>query len=376
MEFPVEISGGLEDHGAGLRVLVVRLGAFGDILRTLPAVRLARFALPDASFHWVCDDRWSVLLDGHPDLDGVIPLPRRSPGLGSWVTFLRTLRAGHPSLVLDFHGNLRSGIVGRLSGARVRLGHEGHQQKEGNRWFTTHRVPEGDRRRSRIDRNLDLLRALGLPTAPLPGAGIEIPESAERRARDIVRGLGGYAVLNPGASAAQAYKKPPRELLVAAAARLADAGVIPWVVHGPGELDDAERVVAAGRARLAPATSIFELAALLANARLFVGGDSGPLHLACAVGCPVVGIYGPTDPVVNAPWGGEHRVVAPPGRVYTGIKRLDRRAGGFEGIAAVDVESAIDGLLEATARAISEGAPRGASRSPRRDRSDRSPGPT
>ncbi|HEX6853518.1 MAG TPA: glycosyltransferase family 9 protein [Candidatus Polarisedimenticolaceae bacterium] len=358
MEFPAEIHRGLADHGAGLRVLVLRLGAFGDILRALPAMRLARFALPDAAFHWVCDDRWAGIVEGHPDLDGVIPLPRRSPSVGAWVAFVRALRAVRPSLVLDFHGNLRSGLVGRLSGAPVRLGHEGHQQKEGNRWLTTHRVPAGERRRSRIDRNLDLVRALGVPASPLPSAGIEIPASAERRAREIVRELGalpnGYAILNPGASASQAYKKPPRPLLQAAATRLSTAGVRPIVVHGPGEIDDARAVAAGAGAGLAPATSIFELAALLAGARLFVGGDSGPLHLACAVLCPVVGIYGPTDPVVNAPWGSEHRVVAPPGRVYTGIRRLDRESGGFAGIVAADVEVAVDALLQATARALSE----------------------
>ena len=349
MIFPPEVARSLDDHGAGLRILVVRLGAFGDILRALPAFRLARFALPDAVFQWVCDDRWAPILEGHPDLDGVIPLPRRSRSPGAWLSFLRALRHGRPGLVLDFHGNLRSGIVGRLSGAGSRLGHEGHQQKEGNRWFTTHRVAEGERRRSRVERNLDLVRALGLPTSPLPSAGLQIPVAADRRAREIVRELAGpgsaFAILNPGASAAQAYKKPPRELLVAAARRLGERDVLPIVVHGPGEEDDARSVAEGGPARMAPATSIFELAALLSRARLFVGGDSGPLHLACAVDCPVVGLYGPTDPVVNAPWGVPSRVVFPPGRAYTGIKRIDRNAGGFAGIVADDVAAAVDGLL-------------------------------
>ena len=357
MVFPPELVRAIDDHGAGLRILVVRLGAFGDVLRALPAFRLARFALPDADIRWVCDDRWASILEGHPDLDGVIAVPRRARSAGAFLAFVRALRRPRPGLVLDFHGNLRSGIVGRLSGSPVRLGHDGHQQKEGNRLFTTHRVPEGERRRSRIERNLDLVRALGLPDSPLPTAGLELPAAACRRATSIVRDLLGsvapYAILNPGASAAQAYKKPPRELLVAAARRVADAGVAPIVVHGPGEHEDARAVADAGAARLAPPTSIFELAALLSRARLFVGGDSGPLHLACAVGCPVVGIYGPTDPVVNAPWGSQHRVVSPPGRPYTGIKRLDRAAGGFAGIVPEDVEAAVDALLATTSPSLS-----------------------
>ena len=349
MEFPPALARALAEHGDGLRILVVRLGAFGDILRALPAFRLARFALPDATFRWVCDDRWAPVLETHPDLDGVIALPRRSREPGAWIDFLRSLRRGGPGVVLDFHGNLRSGIVARLSGAPVRLGHAGHQQKEGNRWFTTHRVPEGERRRSRVERNLDLIRALGILDSPLPTAGLEIPAAATDRAAAIVRDLAGdrvpLAVLNPGASASQAYKKPPRELLLAAARHLSDAGLLPIVVFGPGEEEDARAVAGTGPARLAPATSILELAALLARSRLFVGGDTGPLHLACAVGCPVVGIYGPTDPEVNSPWGVPHRRVFPPGRAYTGIKRIDRESGGFEGIGPRDVEGAIDALL-------------------------------
>lgn len=349
MVFPPEIARSLDDHGAGLRVLVVRLGAFGDILRTLPAFRLARFALPDAAFAWVCDARWAPILEAHPDLDGVIRLPRRSRAPGDWLAFLRALRAHRPRLVLDFHGNLRSGIVGRLSGAGTRLGHDGHQQKEGNRWLTTLRVPEGERRRSRIERNLDLIRALGCPTTPLASAGLEIPDAADQRAREIVSDLAGgdaaYAIVNPGASPAQAYKKPPRELLAAGARRLAARGIAPIVVHGPGELDDARAACEGGAARLAPSTSIFELAALLSRSRLFLGGDSGPLHLACAVGCPVVALYGPTDPVVNAPWGVPSRSIAPPGRTYAGIPRIDRSRGGFEGITPGDVEAAVEGAL-------------------------------
>lgn len=353
----------MSSRGRGLTVAVIRLGAMGDILRTLPPVRLLRRALPEARIHWVLDEHWSVLLDGHPDLDGLVTLPRKSwdgipRGPAGWPRLAgalrearRRLRAPRAHLALDFHGNLRSGIACRLTGAPVRVGYEGHQQKEGNRWFTTHRVASGERRVPRVERNLDLIRFLGVEDRPLPGGGLALVRrgepGVERALEKAGLSAGRYAVVSPGASAAQSYKKPPPELLAAACHELGAGGLTCLVVHGPGEENDARRTVeAAGEcSRLAPPTDLPTLAALLHRATLFVGGDSGPLHLACAVGCPVLGLYGPTDPEVNRPWGVPHRVVFPPGRVYTGIKRTDRAAGGFDGLDPARVRAAASDLL-------------------------------
>lgn len=353
----------IDRGGVGLRLAVIRLGALGDILRTLPAVRLVRAALPRAEIHWICDDRWSSVLRGHPDLDGVTTFPRRPTSLGrskpiGRLVALRSFRADlarlAPGIALDFQGNLRSGVVGRLTGARIRLGHGGHQQREANFVFTTHRVPAGERRRSRIERALDLVRALGIPDGPLPDGGLPRDREADRRAAaliaDLARGAREVAVINPGASRRQAYKKPPPALLAAAARLLEARDVAPIVVHGPGEEEDARRVVAlAGDAALpAPPTDLPLLFAILREARLFVGGDTGPLHAACALGCPVVALYGPTDPVVNSPWGVPYRSVAPAGRTYTGIKRRDRAGGGFDGLEEAAVAEAVDAMLATT----------------------------
>jgi heptosyltransferase-1 len=351
---PGRIQERLAARGRDLTVLVVRLGALGDILRTLPAVRRLRSYLPDARIVWACDERWAAVIREHPDLDGVVPFPRGRLRMGSFVSTVlelrRELRGVGADVALDFHGNLRSGFVVLLSGAPVRLGYAGHQQKEGNRFFTTHRVVAGSRRASRVERNLDLVRALGAPDGPLPDGGLPHTVAAVRGARSLVSRVTGndgpYAILAPGASRAQAYKKPPAALLAAAARQLGELGVTPLVAYGPGEDLDAARVVQAsdGAARLLPPTDLAMLAALLRRARLFCGGDSGPLHLACATGCPVVAIYGPTDPEVNAPWGVPHRVVAPPGRAYTGIKKEDRRHG-FEGITPDAVRRAVVEVL-------------------------------
>jgi ADP-heptose:LPS heptosyltransferase len=329
-------------------------------------VRLVRAALPRARIHWVLEERWRVVLEGHADLDGLRCLPRQAwrrmvrsparwPGLARSLLGLRAaLREVRPGLVLDFHGDLKSGCLGLFSGAPVRLGYGGHQQKEGNRWFNSHHVAPGARRSSRMERNLDLVRALGIPDRPLPGAALPLVERGRSAAQSLRSALAGrsqeFAVISPGASAAQAYKKPPAELLAAACERLHEAGIVPLVVWGPGEQDDAARVASSARvaAVVAPPTDLPTLAALLAVSRLFVGGDSGPLHLACAVDCPVVGVYGPTDPAVNGPWRVPFEAVQPPGRTYAGIKRLDRRRG-FKGLTPDLVGTAVGALLEATA---------------------------
>ena len=344
-------------------MLVVRLGALGDVLRTIPTVRLIRRGLPRSAIWWVVDDRWQAVLAGHPDLTGTVVLPRREwerrmrtpagwPGLLRSVGgFRRSVRAMKPDLVLDFHGNLRSGLVGRMSGASVRLGYSGHQQKEANRWLTTHRVPSGSRRTPRIERNLELLRALGLPDRPLPLGDLPLARAGSVTADSVIAsigpGSGGFAIVNPGASVAQAYKRPPAELLAVAARRLDERGAMPLVVWGPGEEQEARRVVelTAGAAMLAPPTDLATLASLLERSRLFVGGDSGPLHLACLVGCPVLALYGGTDPIVNGPWGVVSRSVFSADREYTGIKRVDRQGGGFEGVTGDQVARAVDELL-------------------------------
>ena len=339
----------------------------GDVLRAIPAVRLIRTALPDAAIHWIVEPPWHALLEGHRDLDGVVLAPRREwasaslrPGvwpapLGSLRRFGRSIRGLRPDLAVDFHGNLRSGILARWSGAPVRLGYAGHEQKEGNRLLTTHRIPSGDRRTPRIERNLALVRALGFADEPLPACELPLLAAGEDEARAIVHALPGartdLAVVSPGASLRQAYKRPPAELLAAACAHLARRAIRPLVVWGPGEEPQARAVVeaAGGHAVLAPPTGLASLAGLLSRSRLFVGGDTGPMHLACAVGCPVIAVYGPTDPLVNRPWSEHFRVVVPPGRRYTGIKRIDRRSGGFAGIMDEHLTRALDELLDATA---------------------------
>jgi len=366
VDLPATVARSLGVRGRGATVLVVRLGALGDVVRTVPAVRLLARHWPEARFLWAVDTAWRTVLDGHPDLAGLVEIPRRAwgralrqpaawPGLArSIAERCRALADLAPALVVDFHGDLRSGLIGRLSRAPLRVGFEGHQQREGNRLFSTYRVPSVDRRTPRMERNLSLVRALGIACEPLPPADLPLAGRGRDEAAAALGALApgraeAYAVVAPGASRRQAYKKPPPEVLAAACEAIGRADATALVVWGPGEEADARRVVGlAPRATcLAPPTSLPALAALLERARLFVGGDSGPLHLACAVGCPVVGIYGPTDPRVNQPWAVPHRVVYPRDRVYSGRRSVDRPAG-FAGLETADVVRAVADLWAAS----------------------------
>jgi ADP-heptose:LPS heptosyltransferase len=264
------------------------------------------------------------------------------------LRFRKRVAEFEADLTLDFHANMRSGWIGRWSGAEVRLGYSGHQQKEGNHWFTTHRVPSGERRTPRLERNLDLVAALGIEREPLPDGGLTLPVSGREEAARIVRGMPQrFALLSPAVSAKQAGKKPAVELLAAAADRLQERGLPTLVVWGPGEEHDARATldVATSRPILAPPTSLPVLAALIERAAVFVSGDTGPMHLACALNCPVLAFYGPTDPRVNRPWNVPFRSIYPPDRLYTGIKKLDRRRG-FDGLSVDLVCRAVDELLD------------------------------
>jgi lipopolysaccharide heptosyltransferase I len=306
------------------RVLIVRLGAVGDVIRTLPAVGLLRSTFPGAHLAWIVEDLSFDLLEGHPALDEVIRLPRRAlrraltrpwglPGLLAGLT--RELRRRRFDVALEFQGSLKSGLIARLSGAPRRVGFAPGHSRELSWLLTNEHVRPPGRFLNRVARNLLLAEAVG-------GRGdritIELPERREdgARARAILGELctGGAppVVLCPGTSRRQAGKRWPAAGFGRLAALLrSDPGVVPLVAWGPGEEEMARAVVAAagGAALAMPATGLRVLAAVLRRAALFVGADTGPMHLAWSVGCPVLALFGPTDPRLNAPLGPGHAIL-------------------------------------------------------------------
>jgi len=279
------------------------------VVRTTACLPAVRAAWPEAEIRWLVEPPAAGALAGRPELDGVLVFPRprivaalrRGRGLAAARmvrAFAGRLRAHRFDLAIDFHSIARSALLARWSGARERVGLAPPDGRELSWWLATRRVGVGARRLSRFARNQALLDALGAP----------MPEGASGRWA-VAAGRGeGAVVLHPGSSAGAPYKRYPVDRYARLATELGKRfGVSVWVVHGPGEGALARAVTEAseGAARLAPATGgVDELAELLAGASVFVGSDSGPLHVASLVGTPVVQLLGPTDPVENEPWPG------------------------------------------------------------------------
>jgi heptosyltransferase I len=282
-----------------VKILIVRLGALGDIVHALPAVTALRAAHPDATVDWLVEAQHARLLDLFPIADRVIPIDPRA--WAATVATVRQLRARRYDAALDFQGLLKSALFARLSGARRVIGFAKTALREPIAAVAyTETVDPGDHGHV-IRKNLALLRAVGVETdaIALPALRVRSDLVADVEAADGPR----FGILNPGAG--WPNKQWPPERFGALAAAVHGAAGLPWVVvWGPGEEPLARRVEEAseGTAMLAPETSLADLTALIARASIVVAGDTGPIHLAAAVGTPVVGLYGPTSPARNGPW--------------------------------------------------------------------------
>jgi ADP-heptose:LPS heptosyltransferase len=310
---PGSANPGSEPWRDARRILVIRLGALGDVVRTRFAFAGLRARFPEARIDWLVEDGASPGLAGIVGLDGVIEVPRRSTaGLAPWhrLTTMRgvavQLRERDYDLSVDFHSILKSALMAREARIPVRVGYSAPFAREGaSRLMTHHTRPAGDHV-SRFERNAALVRLLGgdTPSRPPP---LELPADADEGLEELPAE---FAVIHPGTSPGTEYKRWETERHAEVARSLyRELGLPTLVTWGPvqGELEAAERVVAGAgpEALLAPRTkSVAAVLALLRRARIFIGSDSGPIHLASLVDLPLVVLFGPTDPVENAPFGG------------------------------------------------------------------------
>jgi heptosyltransferase-1 len=330
-----------------VKALIVRLGAIGDIVHTVPVAAALRRSRPDWTVDWLVDRRHERVLRLFPVTDRTIAV---DPA-GSWratVRIVRGLRATKYDAVLDAQGLLKSAVLARLAGGARTIGFERQWLREpAAAWFYTEAVDAtGTVHVAR--RNLRLLRALDVDDARID-TPLRVPESPV--ADDVAAAEGArYGVVNPGAG--WPNKQWPPERWGHLVAELQRRHGFPWiVVWGPGEepLARAVEEASAGAAMMAPATSVEDLAALLARAAIVLAGDTGPLHLAAAAGTPIVGVYGPTDPARNGPWSSEDICVSRFPECQCGYKRRCSAASWCLGSVSVDE------MAEAVTRRLAAG---------------------
>jgi heptosyltransferase-1 len=320
-----------------VNVALVKLSSLGDVVHALPVAATLRARLPGVRLTWIVEQREAAVLAGHPALDDIVTVDTRgwrrsrSPAAlaqtGRAVTALaRRLAAARFDAALDLQGLIKSGILTAMTRAPLRGGFHAWSSREPlGALFTNRRVarPSGVHV---VEQYLAIPAVLGitvpvidfrLPSDPVAETTIdEFFVSAGIKPRNRV------VVLNPGAG--RPSKRWPTDRFRALAARLtAEAGAHVIVVWGPGEEALAQAITdnpPGGRIVLGQPTSLTQLIAVLRRASLVVAADTGPLHLAAALGTPCLGLYGPTDPSRNGPYGPGHRTLRAPDGQMTSLQ--------------------------------------------------------
>jgi len=302
-----------------VKILLVRLRQIGDVIFTTPAVHALRRRFPDAHLTYLVEPAASPVIEHNPHIDEIIVAPGRGhvSQIGHDLALGLRLRRARYDLAIDFHGGPRSSLLTWLSGAPIRIGYE----VTGRSWMYTRRVPRPRelRRRHSVQNQWDLLAPLDIP--PPDPSTFPVLMMVDPAARAAVAGrLAGakveddHRLIVVHVSAGNPFRRWPQEsfvtLVSALAFRQPDRRVI--ITSGPSDREAAVHVMRQARAALGAVAqdrvvacgefSIRELRALLDRASLYIGGDSGPLHIAATTNVPIVGLYGPTLPARSAPW--------------------------------------------------------------------------
>ncbi len=358
------------------RLLVVRLGAMGDILHALPAVAALRRSHPGWEIGWVVEPRWRELLKagteglrdsgteglGTRDLGTLGPAqplvnrlhyaptkdwrrrplsPRTFAAIGA---LSRELRFCRYDAVIDLQGAMRSAVIARLSGCARRIGEQNPRERPARLLYSERIATHGAHV---IEQDLELASAVAgdalNAVQPLLPPLLPIDPAAELWCDALLDdGDGPVALISPGGG--WGAKRWPAERYKAVAQGLALRNFRVLVNIGPGELKMAQAICSSGIAQ-AVSPSVGELIALTRRIALCIAGDTGPLHLACALGRPVVGIYGPTDPSRNGPYGTRCRVLRSP-ESRRDHSRTEQTEAGLLTIEPADVLSAAEELLK------------------------------
>ncbi|MGH7846184.1 MAG: glycosyltransferase family 9 protein [Candidatus Binatia bacterium] len=295
------------------RLLVIKPSSFGDIVQSLPVLAALRRGWPDSRIDWLVKEEWAGLLQNHPLIDQVVVLAQ---SITEWPRVLKRLRTSGYDMALDLQGLLRSGLLSLATGAPIRAGFV--NAREGSPWCYTQRVPIASAAHA-VECYLELIRGLGIATTdaitfPLPEWKREEQWVNDFLAERMAPTPKPFCVIHPAA------RWKTKQWPIERYAELADwltgnrvYGVV--LVAGPAQADQVSPMIARLRApvvSLVARTTLPQLGALLRRAAFLITNDSGPMHLAAAVGTPVVAIFGPTDPRRVGPYGSGHVVLRKP----------------------------------------------------------------
>jgi heptosyltransferase-1 len=341
-------------------LLIVRLGSMGDIIHTLPAVTALRSAFPEAILGWVVEECWAELLctlseprSGllsvrRPLIDRVHTVNtkawRASPlSTQTWEQIaagFSELRAQRYELAVDFQGAVRSALIARWSGAPVVYGFTQPRENVASMFYSRQVSARGSHV---VEQNLSLAEGVVRRSLKLPKLQFPRDQAVEDRYEERFGNFGDFALLNPGAG--WGAKRWPSERYGHVAKALAAEGMKSLINFGPGEERLMQEVESAsGGAATGVACSLTELIALTRRAHVFVGGDTGPMHLAAALGIPVVAVFGPTNPARNGPFGTRSIVLRSPISPTSHARRAQPDPGLLE-ISADEVIAAARALL-------------------------------
>jgi lipopolysaccharide heptosyltransferase I len=323
------------------KFLIVRLSAIGDCVHGLPVACALRDYFPTAKIGWIVEGRSADLLRGHSAIDEVFQIPRGwYKSFRETAKMRKTVRTFAPDITLDLQGLTKSAMIARISGAKTRIGFSGTEGREISSWLNNHLVKSTATHV--VDKNLQLLESLGIVNL-LAQFNLPIDSRASNKIDLFLKSHSletGFALINPGAG--WASKRWPVERFAEVARGLHSQhhvrSVIAW---GPGEEKlMADRIVelSNGSAIHAPATTLLELVELARAATIFCSGDTGPLHLAAAVGTPCIALFGASDAARNGPYGNQH--IAIQNIKLTGSSR-SRRSADNAAISAINVDQVV-----------------------------------